>query len=164
MADNQSRVEFLRTALKGQINSFRTRRSTNRRMAFFGKMAVSTLGAATTIIIGLQSNRLFELYGFAHASDWLSALALLTSASVTLFSVWEGFFDHRWLWIRYTATLGQLYAIAAEVEYLTAGGSDVAADRLDSLFARMQTVLQDTNTAWSEKRAKDVKEDAPSRR
>ena len=102
-------------------------------------MAISSLGAATTVIIGLQNNKLFAIY--PRRVDFLSAAALLTSATVTLFSVWEGFFDYRWLWIRYTATLGQLYSISDELDYLTADKNVIVADdKIDNLFKRLQSV------------------------
>ena len=156
----KGRIEFLRNSLRRQTESFSKKREKNRQSAFWAKMFASCFGAATTIMIGLQNNELFE--GYEHTSALLSAAALVTSAGVTLLSVWDGFFDHRWLWIQYTSTLGQLYAISDELDFLTADDMEIASDKLEGLYRRFEAVLQDTDNSWAQKRTKDDRTEAPA--
>ena len=144
--DPDPRIVFLRKALQGDIESFRARRKENRSKAFWTKMAITLSAALTTVILGLKDNQVFH-----GAENHFAAMALTLSATATLVSTWETFFDHRWLWIRYTTTVSLLHGIADDLEYAVAGG-DVRQATLDALHQRRQKVLQDDANAWAHKR------------
>ena len=38
-------------------------------------------------------------------------------AKATAITAWDDYFGHRWLWIRYTETLGMLRSIEADLNY-----------------------------------------------
>src|SRR5262245_41007922 len=153
-------LSFLRAELKGHIYSFKQRVEKNRRQAFLAKFLVAVLGALTTILLGLKSNPLF-----ADQDNWFSAVALVLSAGTTVIATWDAFFDHRWLWIRYTSTLVSLYSISDDLEYAAANTNSMPKAELDGLYGRLQEALKDTNAAWVEKRAKeDVSEGGPARK
>lgn len=136
----------LTNKLTNNIESFRNKRDFNRKRAFRLKMAITSIGVLTTIVLGLKPYIIFQ-----NSETILSAVALVLSAIIPFFAAWEGFFDHRWLWIRYTETLNSLYAIRDEVDYVKAGGK-ITKEQLDSLFARLQRTLEETNTEWSKQR------------
>lgn len=146
----QTAVDFFISALDRDINSYEAKRQKNRQRAFIVKIAVAALGATTTIFVGIQSNELFNGY-----RDILSVLALVTSASVTLFSTWEAFYDHRWLWVTYTSTLAELRSIKSDIEYIIARDGHIEKKELDALYSRRIYSLQQTNSQWSQKRASD---------
>jgi hypothetical protein len=146
-----SQTDFLRTALARDTASFRVRRTSNRRKAFGNQIVATLSGALTTVLLGLKANAIF-----ASAEPYMSALALVLSATATLFATWEAFFDHRWLWVRYTATLSELYSISDDLEYAAAGGHTIPQDKLDDLHRRRQQTLMETSNAWSDKRAREA--------
>jgi len=113
-------------------------------------MTIVVLGAVTTMVLGLK-----PYAHFAHGDELLTAVALVLSAAIPIFAAWEAFFDHRWLWVRYTAMLSSLYAIQEELKYAHAAG-EMDEAKLDSLFERLQGVLEAENREWLSKRQKEI--------
>ena len=145
------RVEWLEKGLREQIKGYVKLITDNRRRAFALKLAVAILGAFTTVAIGLQSSAITG----AAAKPLVSAVALVFSASITVLSTWDSFFDHRWQWVKYAATLDELYCISADLGFKRASGEPIPSAFLDDLHARFQATLRDTNRAWAEKLEKD---------
>jgi hypothetical protein len=79
-------------------------------------MTVVIFGTLTTLLLGLKTNPILNGYDNA-----ISAAALFLSAAVPIFSAWDAFYDHRWLWIRYTTAQQGLYGILDDLEYAVAG-------------------------------------------
>jgi hypothetical protein len=148
-------VEFLRKRLQQEIDSFRQRRASNRAKAFLVKIVTVALGALATVAIGIKS------YLPSKYEPWLSAFALCVTAVIPIVATWEAFFDHRWLWIQYTATLGMLYSLSDELEYAIATELPLGQTKLDDLYARFQTALASTNSSWAEKRSRDQATEGP---
>jgi SMODS and SLOG-associating 2TM effector domain 1 len=143
-------VEFLRVRLQQEIDSFRKRRISNRTKAFLVKIMTVTLGALATVALGIKG------YLPTGYESELSVFALCITAAVPILATWETFFDHRWLWIQYTATLAELYSISDKLEYTMASGLPLNQETFDELYIRLETALMNTKTAWSEKRLTDA--------
>jgi hypothetical protein len=144
--DNKS-AAFLKKQLEQNIAGFRARRVKNKRKAFFLRMTVVTLGAITTLLIALKTN-LWVTQRID--SDFLAAAALASSAAVPIFSAWDAFFDHRWLWVRYAGAQQALYGVLDDLEF---GGDKLSDKELEELYLRFRQVLQQTNDSWYLKRS-----------
>jgi hypothetical protein len=133
---------FLLDELNDRILSFQNRRKENRSKSFYIKITGTVCSALTTILVGLQ--------GFDKPyATWLSNLALAMSASVTVLTAWESFFDHRGLWVKYTKARSQLLAIKARLEFQLAGNNEpLSQDQLESHFRDYQAVLDEVNASW----------------
>lgn len=80
-------------------------------------------------------------------------MALVLSASITLLSTWDTFYNHRGLWVRYTGTVTELKAIRSKLEYLLSDGErNVDSAELDALYDRLQVTLTETNMWWQQER------------
>ena len=148
-------VRFLRDRLEQEKGRFHKRRDENRSKAFRLKMAMVSLSALTTVIVGINAS-------LPDKDKWsiaLSAFALCTSAAVPILAAWEAFFDHRWLWIQYTATLGELYSLSDELDYELSSGLPISQDKLHKIWTRFQVALQSTNKEWETKRSQDKAQD-----
>jgi hypothetical protein len=148
----EAQVDLLRTAVDKNIKTFQTRRDFNRARAFRLRLTVVGVGTLTTISLGLK-----PYVGFQHSDAILSSIALVLSASVPIFAAWEAFFDHRWLWIRYTGTLNALYAIRDELNFAHASG-EIKPTQLAALFLRLQNTLEEVNADWSKQRKEALKQ------
>ena len=152
-SDYAGEIEFLQEKLRRNCESFRTKKDSNRSKAFVLKMAVAGAGTLATIALGIKGYVDDDM-----AVDRLSMLALMLSAIVPVLAAWETFFDYRWLWIRYTATLNALYAISDDLDY-EIHRDTVDQKKLDVFYARLQAVLQDTDGAWSARRVQALKQE-----
>jgi len=136
MADEK--LAILRAQIDHSVKWFRDARRRNRRNAFLLRFGTAALSAATTVVLGLQG---FETYRVL-----LKNVALILSASVTVIAAWESFFNHRELWVRYTATLGLLRGLQSDLEYACAG--NIQAEGLDVFHDRLNAILRETNASW----------------
>lgn len=138
----------LRHNLNEQIKSFNEKRTKNRRRAFWLKILATTFSAITTILLGLKG---FEF--LAESSLLFRNLPLVLSALVTLVGTWDGFFNHRALWVKYTLTVSNLRGILAELDYISSDSDSPPSQKaVDRLFDQCQNVLSETNTSWQSMR------------
>ena len=156
MTDQGSETQFnvVKAAVDNNIKTFRAKRDFNRTRAFGLRLTIVAIGALTTISLGLK-----PYASFANSDPILSSVALLLSASIPIFAAWESFFDHRWLWIRYTGTLNSLYAIRDELDFAHAAG-EIKKTQLDSLFLWLQNTLEEVDTDWSKRRKDALRQQA----
>jgi hypothetical protein len=126
----EERIAFITKEMDRQIEAFHGRREEYKRKTIAVKVAIAALAALSTVLIGLQG-----------LSDWfhvyvLNAALVFTSA-VTLLTSLEAFFNHRSLYVRYTATTVQLYMLRSEFQYLlTKGTGNIAPEELDRVFSK----------------------------
>jgi len=138
----KEKLEAVRGQLDAQITGFDRRRHETRKIAYRIRFAVVTCSALTTIVIGLE--RIPE-----SIQPLLKNGALVFSVLVTAISALEAFYNHRALWIRYTATFTELKALRSKLECLTAGGlAGLDEAKIDPLFGEFQQVLRETNDHW----------------
>jgi hypothetical protein len=143
-------IEFLLAKIKENKASFYARRTKNRRLAFVLRVITVVLGAGVTIAVGAR-----QYFAGTAWDKGLSITALALSALLPVVAACEAFFDPRWLWIQYTETLGRLYSISDDLDYLLSTDPEPKREKLDALYERLQSVLQETNSAWADKRLKD---------
>jgi hypothetical protein len=151
--------EFLGNRLETYIKLYQERRQRYRRWAFFLRMSVVFLGALTTILLGIKEydglwtqdpkNRFPE--------QLFSAIALGFSALIPVILAIETFFDFRWRWLRYTATLHEFNSVRFELEYQIAKGKQISIEVLDELHKRVQVAFAETNEEWLRKKHQDEK-------
>jgi uncharacterized protein DUF4231 len=140
------RLEVLRSQLNTALNSFQKKRADNKRKAFRVYLGATAISAMVTVLLGLQ--------GVSEKAVWIRNVALILSATVTLLTGFDTFFNHRALWVRYTQTVTQFFGLQARLDYLTAvEGQEVPDGEVDRLFEEMQRILADTNRWWMDQRA-----------
>jgi hypothetical protein len=98
----------------------------------------------TTVLIGMSKT-------FADQA-WLSALALVTSAGITVLSAWDGFFRHRDLWVEKTDSWMSLQNLQSNLQFakLKTGGS-FSPEQVDDFDKRFDRIVM---AEWS-RRAPD---------
>ncbi|WP_214405469.1 SLATT domain-containing protein [Pseudonocardia lacus] len=118
----------------------RKRRFTRRSSTL--RVAILTLSAASTIILGLQNLDFWSSVGFT-----LTALVTVTSAV-------EPFFAWRFRWVLMEEAQYEFYRIADELRFLVAGSEagTVPRDSIDRLYDNYQMVWQRLSQQWLEHR------------
>lgn len=142
----KKKADSIREQLTSQIAAFDRKRNNNKQKAFAIRIAVIGAGTLTTVMLGLSIPGIEQLS---------KNIALCLSAIATLLSAWESYFNHRELWLQYTATYTSLRALLADLEFQCLDLDEdypesVSAvnEGLNKLFAQMQRALQETNNAW----------------
>jgi len=139
---SEGKVKFLSESLDKQISNFDRWAKNDKRRAFWIKMAVTTFGAAVTVLLGLQGIK-------AESLNMVKNIALILSALVTLFGAWDAFFSHREMWLKYVNTSNQLKGIRAELKYLMSEGTEnIKEEDIERLFVRNKAVLDELNLEY----------------
>jgi hypothetical protein len=138
----EEHTDFIREELDRQIEEFRRRRKEYKRKSIAVRVAIAILAACSTILIGIQG--VGEWF-----RTWLQNLALVFTAMVTLLTSLEAFFNHRSLYVRYTATTIQLYMLRSEFEYLLSkSGPSVRPEDFDRIYGKLTEILDQTSSEW----------------
>lgn len=145
--NNQKQIDFLTSLIEESINSFCSRRKTNKNKAFYMQIAVTILASISTIILGLKIDRLEE---FTRIS------ALVISTSITIISGVDAFFNHKRLWITYTDALNAMYSLRFDLNYRLLGGLILTDDELENFKKRYQAILDASNEKWMKLRTDDA--------
>ncbi|AFZ60230.1 DUF4231 domain-containing protein [Anabaena cylindrica FACHB-243] len=140
------KIKFLEEKINKRIDSFKERRIHNREKAIRIKFISLAIASLTTILLGINglntSNKLI-----------FQNIAFSLSAMTTFLTVWDTFLNHRGLWIRYTATLNELYELRDNLEYLcTDEMENIDKEKLDKLYQQYQIIFEETNKNWTELR------------
>ncbi|PKN48135.1 MAG: hypothetical protein CVU59_00205 [Deltaproteobacteria bacterium HGW-Deltaproteobacteria-17] len=143
------KLDVLRSQLAEQLNSFQRKRGQNKKKAFLVYLGATAISAVVTVLLGLQGIPDDKVV-------YIRNIALILSATVTLLTGFDTFFNHRALWVRYTQTATLLLGLQAKLDYLSADeGREIPESEVDQLFEEMQRVLTETNRWWQNQRAEE---------
>lgn len=144
------KLDLLKAQLMGYIASFEQKRNQNKKKAFLVYLGATAISAVVTVLLGLQGVPDEKVV-------YIRNIALILSAAVTLLTGFDTFFNHRALWVRYTQTVTQLFAVQAKLDYLLADVErDVPEAEVDRLFEEVQRALSETNRWWQDQRAEEL--------
>lgn len=148
-ASMSKKIDYLENEIKAKISSFESKRSANRNKAFAFKLITAICSGAITIFLGIHSaDEATKIY--------LKDIALCLSASLTIFSTWDTFFNHRELWIKYTGTSNELKELISDIGFLKVGGIEkINDDKVDELYLSYKEILKSTNSHWSKIKSKN---------
>ncbi|HWZ45149.1 MAG TPA: DUF4231 domain-containing protein [Candidatus Saccharimonadales bacterium] len=146
MADNSAQ-DFLSQEVQRHLNLFDRKRQKNKFLALGIKLFGAALAGAITILLGISIPQKSMAY---------NNIALVLSALIAVLAAWDGFFNHRALWIRFTITTNALRALEQDIGYFKAkGGGHIDVEETDRLNARLAAVLKQVNESWQELRRED---------
>lgn len=144
-AEGESPQDFVERLIAEEIQGFDSSRQFYRRGFFRFTLGTAILSAMTTVLIGMSKT-------FADQA-WLSALALVTSAGITVLSAWDGFFRHRDLWVQKTDSWMSLQNLQSNLQFakLKTGGS-LSADQVDDFYKRFDRIVMAEHELWKKVR------------
>ena len=107
------KLKYIENEVKERKESVEKRRTREKNMASRLKISAVTLAGLVTILIGLRISNIW--------SDFVSNIALILGASITVINAYEAFFDHRSLWIYRTVVLVQLDELLRDIQFYREG-------------------------------------------
>ncbi|MFB6588963.1 DUF4231 domain-containing protein [Bacillus thuringiensis] len=137
----QKKIVVLFEHIDTSMKYFDKRRNQNKKRAFWYKMAVITVSALITVLLGLKSIN----------NSLLSDFILFLAASVTVINGFDSFYDHRGLWEKDVKTLSSLRELKYSIEYYIAGKAEgeLSIDVLNNYQKRLQEILSIDINKWS---------------
>jgi hypothetical protein len=138
-------LEYLEGQIEARLASFGSSRGFYRRGSLFQTVATATLGALTTLAVGI--NQVYKGRGLAAVSLGLAGLTTIAAAAA-------GWFSFQKRWVTSQRTLNRLHQLRSDIQYQRASDPtslDQAA--VDRHHTRYQEILDEANTEWETARA-----------
>jgi len=145
-------IAWLQQRLSEHKKNFETSRGWYRSKARNLAVIGFILGSSTTILIALQQ---FD-WNYKYINIIFSVTALLFSASATVISNLEAFFEPRRLWIRYGSTLNGIKALSDKLEFMLTWDANPSEDAINNIFNELQNILNENNSEWEKTRLKSI--------
>ena len=142
-------LKLIEKEIQERIDSFKQKVEFNRKWANWTILFTASLSATTTVLIGLnQSSNNLKI---------LSAIALITSAGITVVNAWDGVYQYRRRWVQSNDTLMKLYELRFDIEYAkNRSGDNLSSEAVDQFKKRYQDILRETNEGWKEDRQRTL--------
>jgi len=144
-------LDVLKQDLKNAISRNTAYRRENKKKAEKVVVVSAGLSAVTTLTIALSS--IFE-----SMSPLFQTIALLVSGSLTVVTAWDGFYNHKRLWLLQADILNKLYEIDTEIRHHEANNT-ITQEIVNTLFARYQSAFHEFNAQWKEIRTDENRDD-----
>jgi hypothetical protein len=142
----------LEKELDARLAEFTRKRGRDKLKAFSLRIAAVVFGATITVLVGLRAGTTLD--------GPLKNVVLVLGALTVIANAWDGFYDHRGLWIKRTITVSRLKRLKRDLDFEVAmkGAGDLAPGELRALKARLDQVLEDDVNNWIQLRD-EVKEE-----
>jgi len=140
-------IDILKKDINLSLENLRKRRRGNKKKAEYVVVASAVISAVTTISIGLSS--LVETW-----SSIFQGIALILSASLTIIATWDGFYNHKRLWLLQADIVNRLQDIKSDIRHLEANGKPNQ-QSINDLYSRYKSSFREFNEQWKDLRAED---------
>ncbi len=134
-------LDVLKGDISREIQRLRKSRSNNKYKAANIAIYTGAVAAITTVCIGIGTfvgEELGRVFGL---------ISLVTSASISVVSAWDGIFNHKKLWVSISLTLNQFYELDTDICHLEAQG-DIDQETRNKLYIRFKKILADSDRRW----------------
>jgi hypothetical protein len=143
-SDANTALELVEGQVARHIRAFSSAKRFFRRMSLIQTVSTATLGALTTLLIGLAQ---------VYRQDWLNALSLAFSSMATVSAAWTGWYGARDGWVTNQRTLNRLYELRSRITFeSTLANRAPDAERASQYYAEYQQILNDANGQWEQNR------------
>lgn len=142
------RAGFLRYEIERAISQTGYQKLRNQKRASYIKLAAMFFSSAATVLLGLKgvgSEQIFK------------NMAFVFSASVTLLTALEPFFNFRSFWVEHEVAQGRFLGLRADLDFYLAGSDakDPDETKLAGFHQTYQKIWDDLNTVWAENRRRE---------
>lgn len=118
----------------------------NQRKATYIKLATLLFSTAATIFLGLKG---------LEPEQTFKNIAFVFSASVTLLTALEPFFNFRSFWVEHEIAQGHFIGLSADLAFYLAGNPQPDANKLDEFHKTYNEIWAGLNAVWAENRRRE---------
>ena len=145
MTVQNEQLAFLKEQINERLKKTDSSRMYYRKRSFRFYMFTAVLTAITTVILGL--NLKDAIYG-----EVMRIIALVITTTVTVFNVYNAFFNHKELWVAYNNATNRFHQLQFEIEFEEKSGEAVDETRIEFFKKKYQDILDELNSTWDKNR------------
>jgi hypothetical protein len=141
MTDADARFNHLKKELRDRIHTTDKKKRKEKRIAFWLRVTTVAFSGTITVLLGFKVGQ--------PAARYLSNGALILSATVTVLTAVDAFYNYRSLYIHRTILITKLEGLVRRLDYLAAGRDPgITREQMDCLLKEMDQVLAEDLQAW----------------
>lgn len=143
----QANIDVLKKDVDSSLKNLTERRRENKKKAQYVVVGGAAISAFTAISIGMSSLK----------TEWavfLQPIALALSSVSTIVVAWDGFYNHKRLWLLHVDIVRSLQDIQTDIRHIEANGNPDQ-DELNFLYARYKSSIGEFNEQWKDLRTEN---------
>jgi hypothetical protein len=137
----KAKIELIKLKVKNALEHVKYNRHHNRKKASFIKLTTTFCAAAATVLLGVESTGWEDIF---------KDIAIGLTATVTLLSALEPFFNFRALWVEHEVALWKFYRLDDKLEFYIAGNNSDTVDinTVNSFYVEYQSIWDELSQSW----------------
>lgn len=148
MEEKLSKFEILQKEISDKATQTGASSLNNKLKSFRIYIGIAISSAIITFLVAI-GNDIPKEGAFA-----IKVIILIFSGTSTILAAWDGFYNHKQLWINYGDTKNQLKALELKIKLMDEQ-ERVNDKKLDEIFKEYQEILSDGNHKWKAMRLED---------
>ena len=144
MKNNQSRFEILQEEIEKMYHLTSSRSKENKKKSFRIYISIAVSTAIVTILVAIGDD-------FTNNTTAIKILTLFFSALSTVLAAWDGFYNHKQLWVNYGESRDNLKELLLKVK-LTSDEEKNNTEFLIKTHKEFQSIIDKGNYKWKELR------------
>lgn len=139
-------LAFVEAEVQAKATFYLGKRAIDRRRAFSLQIATVALSGTITTLLGL---RLAD-----PIRQWLTNIALVLGALLTVLAAWDAFYSHRGLWLLRSDTVQDLETLSRKIAYYRIGlaGGAAAPEHSQRFLAELEQIIARDLAGWRQMR------------
>jgi hypothetical protein len=141
MIETKSKYEILVEEISTMADKTSNWSRDNKKKSFNIYIGIAVASATITILVAI-ANDMPESWSLV-----VKILTLILSATTTVLAAWDGFYNHKQLWINYGETRNHLRSLQLKLNLLKQSEREND-DYLREVYEEYQNILQNGNSNW----------------
>lgn len=157
MDGNKTKFTILEEAVSQMTDMTSARSQNNKKKAFRIYLFVSISTALVTLLVAVGDNIPFFEQSKEVSKFIIKLTILFLSGLSTVLIAWDGFYNHKDLWVNYSATRNEMEGLKLKMKLLST--EEQSNDNiLDGILKEYQAILERGNSNWKKMRLEENEE------
>ena len=153
MEDPKKKLSFLVKEINKSLEGTDSRREDYKSKAFLGYISTAVLAAISTILLGIKFDDINVFCSESNMEVWSKNIALIITAFIVVINAYNGFYNHKDLWIANNNTRNDFRKLLFDIDYAQEGATDITLDQVDEWKKEYQDIIDGMNSTWDKYRS-----------
>jgi hypothetical protein len=131
----------------------------NKKKSFAIYLLIAILTASVTLLVAVGDSIPVQPDCQDELKFWIKLLILILSGLSTVLAAWDGFYNHKQLWINYGETRNKLRALLLQMKLFTEE-EKLDMKKVDIIYNEYQSIINSGNDKWIKLRELEIENEA----
>jgi len=158
MTNSTSKYDLLKSEIELMANKTSVWSRQNKKKSFRIYLGIAILSAIVTLFVAIGDSIPFWVEFEEKKQFFVKLLILIFSGLSTVLAAWDGFFNHKQLWINYGETRNRLRALELKLNLMTESEKENK-ELMEFIMTEYQDIMNSANLKWIKLREEDDDDD-----